>query len=280
MIAWVLNLDAEDELALGGKSHTPAPSMVERIRALLPRLSQLIADGRVVFPSPHGGEGQGEGPTIGHAWCPTRFALKQMHDAGITPAPHPTMDVLCRVNHRRFSAELGQTLPGAHFVESLTSLPPGEWLLKRPYGYAGRGRRKVSGGALSSVDHAFIKASTDGLQVEPWVERTLDCALHGWLAEEGAVTLGHPTLQVVDATGAWQSTERTDVLTQHERGALHNEALRSAKALHAAGYFGPFNLDAYRWRDAEGAERFQPRSEINARYSMGWAIGMGAQRPR
>lgn len=279
MIAWVLNLDAEDELALGGFAHTPAPKMAERIRALVPRLSALVGSSRILFPSPLGGEGQGEGTCVGWAWSPTRFALKVMTDAGVTPAPHPPMSVLCRVNHRRFSAALGQTLPGAQYVESLSSLPAGNWLLKRPYGYAGRGRRKVTGDLLAG-DRAFIAASTDGLQVEPWVERTHDFAIHGYLNADGTCDLGHPTLQHVDETGAWQSTERTDVLMPTELAALHYEAHRSAQALHAAGYFGPFNLDAYRWRDAEGHERFQPRSEINARYSMGWAIGMGDYRPR
>lgn len=279
MIAWVLNLDAEDELALGGRAHTPSPAMVERIRSLLPRLSSLVGGDPVLFPAPLE-RGQREGPTIAHAWCPTRFALEVMHDAGITPAPHPPMDVLCRVNHRRFNASLGQTLPGALYRDHVDALPPGEWLLKRPYGYAGRGRRKVTGDALSSADRAFIAASTDGLQIEPWVERTLDCAIHGWLNADGTYDLGHPTLQRIDARGAWQSTERTHVLAHNEVAALHNEAHRSARALHAAGYFGPFNLDAFRWRDTDGVERFQPRSEINARFSMGWAIGMGDYRPR
>lgn len=287
MIAWVLNLDAEDELALGGFAHTPAPRTVERIRSLLPRLEALVSTSRILFPHRLGDERHGEGPLTGYAWSPTRYALKIMAESGVTPAPHAPMPVLCRVNHRRFNAQLGQTLEGAHYVDSLSSLPPGAWLLKRPYGYAGRGRRKVTD-ALTPADRAFIAASTDGLQVEPWVDRILDCAIHGWLNADGTCHLGHPTLQTVDDTGAWQSTERTNVLTHNESAALHNEAVRAAKALHAEGYFGPFNLDAYRWRDADGHERFQPRSEINARFSMGWAIGMGdfrlplldAQRPR
>ena len=48
------------------------------------------------------------------------------------------------------------------------------------------------------------------------------------------------------------------------------------EALAGAGYFGPFGIDAYRYRDRAGALRLQPRSEINARYSMGFAVGLGA----
>ncbi len=274
MNVWVLNLDAEDELALGGRAHTPGRVMEERIRGLLPRLAALVRDEFTLYPL----AARGVGDVIGRAWCPTRWALKTMHDAGVTPAPHPSMEVLCRVNHRRFSAELGQHLPGAHYVESLTSLPPGQWLLKRPYGYAGRGRRKVTGGAFTPADEAFIAASSDGLQVEPWVERVLDCAQHGWLEPSGDFTLGQPTVQHVDEHGAWQATEVAPNLK--EAPLLHAEATRVAHALHAAGYFGPFNLDGYRWRAEDGTEHFQPRSEINARFSMGWAIGMGDYRPR
>ena len=43
-----------------------------------------------------------------------------------------------------------------------------------------------------------------------------------------------------------------------------------ASALRGEGYFGPFGVDAYSYRDAAGALRLQSRSEINARYTMGF----------
>jgi hypothetical protein len=46
-----------------------------------------------------------------------------------------------------------------------------------------------------------------------------------------------------------------------------------------AGYYGPFGIDAFRWRDQNGKQQWNPRCEINARYSMGWSIGMGQSRP-
>lgn len=269
MNVWVLNLDAEDELALGGRAHTPSQAMVERIRGLLPALSSLVGNDRIVFPLPRGG-GQGEGRV--HCWSPTRFAIKTVLDAGLPMPPAPSMTTLIRVNSRRFSAELGQTLPGARYGLDVPS--SGEWLLKRPFGYAGKGRRKINAASLTATDRAFIAASSE-LQIEPWVTREADFALHGWLCEDGTYELGAPTEQLVDDTGAWQSTRITTGLSVSELDALTHEATRAAHALHAAGYFGPFNLDAFRWRDAHGTH-FQPRSEINARFSMGWATGMGA----
>ena len=57
------------------------------------------------------------------------------------------------------------------------------------------------------------------------------------------------------------------------RTSLKRAARCAAEALLEAGYFGPFGIDAYRWR-AGAAAHFNARSEINARYSMGWATGM------
>jgi hypothetical protein len=85
---------------------------------------------------------------------------------------------------------------------------------------------------------------------------------------------------VIDAAGAWQATRRTrpEELEVPERDALLREAHHTAAALHGAGYFGPFGIDAFRWRH-HGAPRFQARCDVNARYTMGWAVGMGAARP-
>ena len=37
--------------------------------------------------------------------------------------------------------------------------------------------------------------------------------------------------------------------------------------------------EAFRWEDGAGKASWNPRCEINARYSMGWATGMGDRRP-
>lgn len=285
-LAWVLNLDAEDELAHPG-AHTPTAAMKERIEGLRPQLASLVLPGdRVIWP----GAEPIELGLLGRAWCPTRWALSQLERARVRQPRAPHMDVLRRVNHRRFNHELGQFLPGAGFAEDPGAfrglLSTGAqasvercWLLKRPFGYAGRGRRKWRAGELIAADHSWLEASWrdgEGLQVEPWVERVFDCALHGFLEEDGECTFGRVTLQDVDATGAWRSTVLAPggTLTSTEEESLVHEARRTAEALHAAGYFGPFGLDGYRWVAPDGSVHFQPRSEINARYSMGWAIGM------
>jgi hypothetical protein len=293
-VAWVFNLDAEDELARSG-AHTPTDLMTARIERLLPLLRGLIGPGDGIFWP---GNEQVQRGLWGRAWCPTRWARTQLAHAGLRVPRAPTVEVLRRVNHRHFAHELGQALPSAGWAasrEQLTSLlaatdelnqvsVEGCWLLKRPLSYAGRGRRKLRPGALTEADQSWLDASLrdgDGLQVEPLVARELDCALHGWLAEDGQCTFGRVTLQHLDATGAWQATELAapGTFTEVELGALTQAARQTAGALHAEGYFGPFGLDAFRWRAPDGKRSFQPRSEVNARYSMGWATGMGDFRP-
>jgi len=272
-VAWVLNLDAEDELAHRG-AHTPSLASVARVEKAIGALKGLVREGEViVWP---GGRVDARG-LEGRAWCPTRWALEQLSKAGARVPAAPSMEVLRAVNHRAFNARLGQGLPGAEFVTTWSAVEAalargGAWLAKRAFGYAGRGRKKLEG-RLTDEERAWVEASlAEGLQLEPLVVRSLDAALHGEISAEGAVRLGVPTVQVVDAFGAWQASVRASgELTEEEVRALRREAQRAAEALLGAGYFGPFGIDAFRWSGG-----FQPRSEINARFSMGWSVGMGS----
>jgi hypothetical protein len=281
---WVLNLDAETELANPG-ARTTARAVEARTAALVERLRDLLGPGGTVL-SP---ETRAHG-VAGRAWCPTPRALALLARAGACPPAAPPLDVLRRVNGRRFCAELGQTLKGARYVTTRAELMetvasrPGAWLLKRPFGFAGRGRLRIVPGAGSDAEERWIAASLaggEGLQVEPFVDRAGDFAVHGHLASTGALVLGEPTVQRCAPMGAWVGTDRAPegALSPAERTALLAAAQHTATALAAAGYFGPFGLDAFRYRDARGELRFNERCEINARYSMGWAVGMGDRRP-
>jgi hypothetical protein len=288
--AWLLNLDADDELARP-KGYSLSSATSRRSSAQVERLKGLFGPGDLLVP-----DKAPRGSCAGHrgrAWCPTPRALRTLAHAGALVPPAPPLDVLRAVNHRRFNAALGQTLPGARFAfteEEVTATlaqpsPTGTWLLKRPFGFAGRGRRKVNPDRPGDLRHAqaWIEASLragEGLQVEPLVDRAADYGLHGFVRPDGRVVLGHPTRQECDKGGAWLGSARAAAdLHPDERDALHEEAHRAAAALHQAGYFGPFGIDAFRWRDASGHRRWNARVEINARYSMGWAIGMGDERP-
>jgi hypothetical protein len=213
----------------------------------------------------------------------TPRARALLERAGARIGPHPSVEVLARVNGRAFSAELGQTLPEATFTRDEAEArallgrppPPGfrAWRVKRAFGMAARGQR-VMAPPLSEDDARFVRASLDlGVQIEPQAEIVTEHALHGKLEPDGTSTLGHAVVQRTDTRGAWISSERVTGFVFAE--ALEAEARRVGLALHAAGYFGPFGLDAFTYRTSSGELAFNPRSEINARYSMGFVVGFG-----
>ena len=103
------------------------------------------------------------------------------------PEPYPSVEVLRRVNHRRFAFELGGGLPDQHYVEDRRALEAilargGAWQLKRPLSFAGRGQLRVFR-ELSLKEWAWIDASLndDGLIVEPLVTPTLEVSQHGFV---------------------------------------------------------------------------------------------------
>ncbi len=285
--AWVLNLDADEELRHPA-GYKRSAAMARRIETFIPHARALALPGDVILEA---GSPRLQGEYLGRSWCPTPSALAALRRAGANLARTSALDVLRRVNQRGFCAELGQSLAGARFVRSMGELldhvaghSSRVWLLKRPHGFAGRGNRKCELPRCDAATARGIEATLrrdGGLQLEPWVERERDFGQHGYVEESGATRLGAPTVQECDARGTWRQTHvalRGDFATA-ELEALQESASITASALAAAGYFGPFGIDAYRWRDGAGRLHFNPRSEINARYTMGWHVGMGDWRP-
>lgn len=287
--AWLLNLGAEVELenprrTIGAETRARLPDLVKKLDALVP-------PGDLILFGEENEKGLADG-CLGRAWLPTPRALLALGRAGATRLPVPDFDVLRRVNDRRFSLDLGATLPGQRSVTTLEEVvealaapsPRGNWLLRRPHGYAGRGRRRVRPDEVLGEARTWIDASlrySGALVVEPWVERVADFGLHGHVSATGIVVLGEPTCQQMTEDGAWIETRRVrhGELGREEAYSLLMAAKSSADALARAGYFGAFGIDAFRWRDEHGKLQWNPRCEINARYSMGWGIGMGAVRP-
>jgi hypothetical protein len=282
MRAFVLNLDADGELA-HPTGYAPKASLRARAKELAQRIEGLVPAGDIVVDD-RAPTGVARGRQ-GIAWCPTPRALAILRHAGATPAPSPPFDVVRQVNHRAFVAPLGGGLPGGTFLRSRSELDErvagGAWMLKRPWGFSGTGQRRVANGALDESDARWIDASlrAGGLWVEPWVAIAAEFCMHGFVARDGEAVLGVACVQRCSARGQWQATQRDEgELGAAQRAALKAATERSAEALAAARYFGPFGVDAFRYHDGR-EERFQPLSEVNARYTMGWAIGMGERRP-
>jgi hypothetical protein len=285
-VAWVLNLDADLELE-GGAGYSPSPSIRKATALHAARVvGSFVREGDVLV-SDDSREGCAAG-LVGRAFCPTPRAVRAMHRAGATPAPHPPVEVLRHVASRAFSMSMGATLAGSELVlarerarEKLKDAPPVgiAWRCKPLFGMAGRHQRVVAPGELVGRDLAHVQRGIDagGLVIEPNVELLAEYAMHGLLGSNGSVRTGVLVRQECDARGGWVSSVRATLDGEGERDVdarLRQEALRVAEALHRAGYFGPFGVDAFVYRGHDREPVLQPRSEINARYTMGFAVGM------
>jgi hypothetical protein len=268
-------LDAEFELARPG--YTPRVRLSNQLErygaassALLGPDDVLVQPGAVATPG-----------LIGRAWCPTPMAVATLRAAGVPPEPHPSADVLRRVNHRRFAFDLGGGLPGQLYVHERSALEPllhraeRPWLLKRPLAFAGRGQMRVYD-TISDKQWSWIDASfkIDGLIVEPLVVPTLELSLHGFIWQDGHHELGRICVQEVSGRGVFRGVRLAEPgeLAPPEEQSLFTQGKRVATALHEAGYFGPFGIDAFHY-EAEERAGFCTLSEINARYTMGFVAG-------
>jgi hypothetical protein len=286
-IAWVLNLDADLELGAeaaggGGRRYGRTGPVARAMKVPAERLARRLLGPGDLLIDERSDAGVAHG-RVGRAFCPTPGALAVLRRGGAHPEPSPPVDVLRRVNSRAFAAALGPTLPGAAFVTELgvaiTTLrgrpPVGEaWRVKYAFGMAGRNQRVVSPSSLDA-HLAFIGSglARGGLQIEPNVAIEEEYAVHAFLPWRGPAVVGAVVGQRCDARGAWLATEplaSTPLAIADAPERLAEECRRVANALAAAGYFGPFGVDAYSYRDDKGVLCLQPRSEINARYSMGF----------
>ncbi len=291
--AWVLNLEAEHELERGSRyAATDRQRLIVRRQCarvaphLLRAHDVLVTDSgltdRVGQPlSNNAAQG-----LLGCAWSPTPSALRRLAAAGATTPDAPALAVLALANSRSFTAQLTadldpEALPkravdGLELALELLARPsPLGWLVRRPFGAAGRGRRRLLSGAPPPDELAWLKASLaiGTLVIEPFVEITRETTRCAWLRPDGRLNIHAPGFQATTAEGAWIETLPAERSALDPRDDERLQAALSAAGarLHAAGYHGPFGLDAFWYRDG-GIERLQPLSEINARFTMDWSV--------
>lgn len=246
--AWVLNFDAELELERGA-TYTPTRAMEARVRELAGRFPLPAGDVPIERARPG---------DRAFAWCPTPRAIAAFERAGLAPPPAPPFEVLRAVNERGFALALDDFACRVTSIEdAIERTARGDWLAKRAFGMAGRGQRPLRA-PIREDDRRWIAASLrHGLYLEPRVAIARELSVHGWVTDR--VVIKTARLQrVVDR--AWVGSEIV-------RGpdAIYDAAERAGAALLAAGYFGPFGIDAF-----EHAGGLRALSEINARYCMGW----------
>lgn len=168
-------------------------------------------------------------------------------------------------------------------VDSIAELDrlalPRSWVLKAPLSASGRNRYIEKDGpgladpkARRTVERLFEVHGA--LLFEPWMDRIADFGVSAILTSQELRIVGIHG-QRVDRKGQFAGIDLEPELTETERGAL----LRTAKAvsgfLRAAGYVGPFGIDAWTYKAADGAVLLNSLGEINARMTFGlvaWAL--------
>jgi hypothetical protein len=301
---WVLNLDAERELALPN-GYTRPRAMAEQIQEQSGSTRDLVRDEAVLALDATNAPEGANAETAVVTWCPTPSALALVRRVGLTVPPAPPLDVLRLANHRRFQHEVARRIgdgasffghtafvePGADLetqvrslAERLSNPPPlgAGWHLERAYGFAGKGARRLTG-PPNTDDVRWLRDSLTrgGILVEPLVPIVRELSLHGFVGATSAV-LGEPCALVCNEFGAPSSVtvlrhEPGTFTTEHVVPRLREAARTAAESLRSIGYFGPFGIDAFVFRGERG-EYLNPLSDLNARFTLGWSTGMGERR--
>lgn len=301
---WVLNLDAERELAVPG-GYTRTRVMAEQIREQSASTRDLVRDEAVLALDATQAPERANAETAVVAWCPTPSALALVRRVGLTVPAAPPLDVLRLANHRRFQHDVARRIDdGASFISHTAFVEPGAdletqvrslaerlsnpppvgagWHLERAYGFAGKGARRLTGPPRAD-DLRWLRDSLTrgGILVEPWVPIVRELSLHGFVGGAGVV-LGEPCALVCDEFGAPSSVtplprEPDTSMTEHIVPRLRDAARTAAESLRSIGYFGPFGIDAFVFRNEHG-EQLNPLSDLNARFTLGWSTGMAEKR--
>lgn len=212
--------------------------------------------------------------------------------------PPPLPGAVALANHRGFCLEtaeaLGVALPGARMIASIGDIAvglrggEGSWILKAPLSAAGRERLRVDGaaalpGAVPRLE--ALLARHGSLLLEPWMDRTEDFGCAAVLTEHGLRRVAFHR-QLTDRQGQPMGFRlpvsfRGEIpLFGEEREALDRTLEGVAAALRRIGYRGPFGLDLWRHRLADGRTVLHPLGEINARMTLGLVARALADRLR
>jgi hypothetical protein len=285
---WLFNLAAEEELD-GKPLSVKAPAPVKQRARGLMRPRDLELAGAV--------DARG---LVGQAWMMTPQAAERLRKAGARVDYAPSLGDLRRWNSRAFSVSLRKSFESfpqdgqiSRFIAYCTHINEvddaiaaasgvQEWIAHRDLGFAGRGKFYWRSHEARDRLHNFcagIFARNLGIELAPRVQIAAEFGIHGWCDgdAEGSTNLeiGLPTTQVCTRQGQWLETRRStpEELSAMERDALMTAAKQSGSALLAEGYRGPFGVDAFRYRLGDN-QGFHALSELNVRYTMGWAMGM------
>jgi hypothetical protein len=209
---------------------------------------------------------------------------EQLRSAYSAPVARPPLEVVRRVNGRRFAAsvesigfsddEVLGVFTSVEEVEECLSVRPVEedgWVAKAEHGNAGLGNRRLRSRILTPADRRtigrFLEEDTCVL-VERWRRRVLDLSSVFEVRPSGRVVDLRIHEVVTTADGAFLGGvfERDSEALAPWVGAISDSVSRVADHLATAGYFGPVCLDSFVW-ESDGQFRLRAVVDINARLS-------------
>ena len=306
------NLDAEIEMARAatpGPHPDVSPAAARLIRRHASHLRVFAGPGDEVRAEGVGASGLEVGEREILAWAETDSiaSLRSPSPVSCFPSPvpnllltsdswterlwhlHPEPATARACNDRRFAFRLaerqGWTLPGARIIESLADLPADAdghpWIAKAIFSAAGRERARFSQPDEQRPRLERLLSRFGALLLEPWVDRVLDLGCAG-MVDGARIEVFPPHRLDCDAAGVFRAAIIDDsgatVADPAVLGAVRDSAHAAGDALAAAGYRGPFSVDAYLWRDRAGAVQLQRMSEVNARLTFGLVARAAAER--
>lgn len=276
---WCVWLEAEAELAAlrAGRDWRAVARVPDGVRAGAARAllgSEAALFGANEAPSPR----RAAGP--GFAWSPTPRALDLLDAHGLRLPPAPGWEVLCAANARETFADLDR-LPGGvtcHSLEEVlatveTAAPRRSsgkapaWILRGSLCAAGQDRLVVEGASDRVAAFARSRIPSGPIDIAPMVEIVDEYAIHGHVAPDGAVRGAQPVRYTAIARPG-TSPPAVEPAPPDISSALQGALDRVAEELVGLGYFGPVGIDAFTWRDADGAVQLRSVSEVNARYTL------------
>ncbi|MFT5354299.1 MAG: hypothetical protein ACI9KE_001504 [Polyangiales bacterium] len=262
---WLLNLGAE--LELEGREHSHAAR--RRSKDAAKTLAETLVPGSDDWFVDPAGVTMKDGRREGRAFLPTPNALRILRAAG-ADIEAPGVSVLRQANSRSFSVAHFPR-PDVYLLREESELrSSGQQLLKRDLSFAGGGQRRISQDVDDS-DRAWVRASLirGPVCVEPWRHIEEEVGVPGFVHRDGRIDVGSPVEQVV-VRGQWRESR----VGNSDPPGLRDTCREAGQHLAELGYFGPFNIDAHRSKE----HGWTHVSEINARYTMGWALGWLSRR--
>ena len=272
--------------ALGTKEAGPALDCLRGLKGLVPWLgTQSAAEQAAAL----GHDLAGPVPSVVRTVHDKAFAHRQGRALGFLPAPlHGLISELSP--EELLLPDAPATI--AQRVASWPAFTKGRFTVKPRYGTSGRGRvmgtwelpAPLRPSLPAGAAHPALAqlARRGGGLLEPWLDRVCDLSLQLYVHPQGRIEVLGTTEQILTPSG--QILGNRGVLrdgrilsgapTAAEQ-AMQEAAAAIGAAAAAAGFYGVAGIDAFIFRDGDGAPHLRPIVELNARFTTGTvAVGL------